>query len=385
MWQLVMRNIWQRRLRSLLTVLGIAVAVQVNLTVTGVISGYEADLHNQLSTLAGRIFVQRPTTGGSEMEEFPSASSSISNDLARELLNLDGIDKEASSAILYLPLASPPISGLPPALSAVGIEAGHEAAFLSDLEISTGQGKLQNPRSVILGQGAAEQLSLKDGSPVRPGDTVELLNQRFSVAGVLDAAPGLFDGMVLMDLGSAQALFERPESVSAVILTMGSVEDVDSVRAKIEALDSRLQTGSQEEVMDAAMEMMSVTEGFTSMINSAVYVVVFLFVTIVMIVGVMERQHDIGVLRAIGASRRTIFRMIAGESLTLSLAGMLLAWPFWVLIGAVLVGEFTSPADVILAAWLQMGLLALCVGVGASLIPAWRAVRVDPLEALRYS
>jgi putative ABC transport system permease protein len=332
MWQLVMRNLWQRRLRSLLTVLGIAVAVQVNLTVTGVISGYEADLQNQLSALAGRIFVQRPTTEGSEMEEFPSAGSSISNDLAQELLNLDGIDWEASSAILYLPLASPPISGLPPALSAVGTEAGHETAFLSDLEISAGQGKLQGPRSVILGQGAAEQLSPKDDVPAQPGDTIELLNQRFSVAGVLAAAPGLFDGMVLMDLDSAQALFERPESVSAVILTMESVADVDSIRAKIEAMDSRLQTGSQEEVMDAAMEMMSVTEGFTGMINSAVYVVVFLFVTIVMIVGVMERQHG----------RRDSDQMAEHQP----------------------AGDFHRS--------------------GASLLPAWKAVQVDPLEALRY-
>ncbi len=385
MWQLAMRNIWQRRLRSLLTVLGIAVAVQVNLTVTGVLSGYESDLQGQLGALAGRVFIQRPTAEGSEMEEFPSAGSSISNDLAQELLNLEGINRAASSAMLYLPLASPPISGLPPALSAIGIEAGHEVALLSDLEISAGEAVLHDAQSVILGQGAAAQFAASQDSPVKPGDTIELLDQRFTVSGVLDSAPGLFDGMVLMDLRSAQGLFERPRSVSAVILSMSNVEDIDPIRTEIEAMDSRLQTGSQEEVMDAAMEMMSVTEEFTGMINSAVYVVVFLFVTIVMIVGVMERQHDIGVLRAIGANRRTIFSMIASESLALSLAGTLLAWPIWGLIGAVLVGDFTSPADVILAAWLQMGFLALCVGVGASLLPAWRAVRVDPLEALRYS
>ena len=95
MWQMTLRNIWQRRLRSLLTILGIAVAVQVNLTVNGVISGYEYDLKNQMSALAGRVFVQRPTTDGSGMEEFPSAASSISDDLAQALLNLEGIDPAA--------------------------------------------------------------------------------------------------------------------------------------------------------------------------------------------------------------------------------------------------------------------------------------------------
>ncbi len=385
MWQLAVLNIGQRRLRSLLTVLGIAVAVQVNLTVTGVISGYESDLQGQLGALAGRVFVQRPTAEGSGMEEFPSAGSSLSTDLAQELLNLEGIHRAASSAIIYLPLASPPISGLPPALSAMGIERGHEAAILSDLEISVGQGVLQGPESVILGQGAMEQLTSQDGASLKPGDTIELLDRRLTVSGVLASAPGLFDGMVLMDLASAQSLFERPESVSAVIITVENVEDIGSIRAKIEGMDSRLQTGSQEEVMAAATEMMSVTEDFTGMINSAVYIVVFLFVTIVMIVGVMERQHDIGVLRAIGASRRTIFSLVAIESLSLSLVGTLLAWPIWGLIGAFLVGDFTGPGDVIFSAWMEMGLLALVVGIGASLLPAWRAVRVDPLEALRYS
>lgn len=385
MWQMTLRNIWQRRLRSLLTILGIAVAVQVNLTVNGVISGYESDLKNQMSALAGRVFVQRPTTDGSGMEEFPSAASSIADDLALALLNLEGIDAATSSAILYIPLASPPMSGLPPALSAVGIEPGHEKAFLCDLEIASGESILQDAQSVILGPGAADQYGPTEDQPAEPGDSIELLGQWFIVAGVLEAAPGLFDGMVMMDLGTAQALLERPGSVSAVILSVKDVENVDPIRTAVEKLDPRLQTGSQEEITAAALEMMDVTAEYTGMINSVVVVVVFLFVTIVMIVAVMERRRDIGVLRAIGAPRRTIFGIVASESLVLSIAGVLLAWPIWGLIGSFFVGEFVSPGDVILSAWLDMGMLALVVGVGASLIPAWRAVRVDPLEALQYS
>jgi putative ABC transport system permease protein len=385
MWQMTLRNIWQRRLRSLLTILGIAVAVQVNLTVSGVISGYEADLKGQMSALAGRVFVQRPTTDGSGMEEFPSAASSLTKELADAMLNLDGINEGTSSAILYIPLASPPMSGLPPALSAVGIEPGHEMAFLGDLEIAAGLGMLPDADSVILGPGAAAHFGPADDQSVEPGDSIELSGQRFSVVGVLDAAPGLFDGMVMMDLGTAQALFERPGSVSGVILSVENIENVAPMRTAVEALDPRLQTGSQEEIMAAALEMMDVTKAYTGMINSVVIAVVFLFVMIVMIVAVMERRRDIGVLRAIGAPRRTIFGIVASESLVLSISGVLLAWPIWGLIGAFFVGDFVSPGNVILSAWLDMALLALIVGIGASLIPAWRAVRVDPLEALQYS
>ncbi len=385
MWQMVIRNIWQRRLRSLLTILGIAVAVQVNLTVNGVISGYEADIKGQMSALAGRVFVQRPTRDGSGMEEFPSAASSITHDLADALLNLEGIDASASSAILYIPLASPPMTGLPPAVSAVGIEPGHETAFLGDLVIADGLGELQEAHSVILGQDAAAHYGPAADQSVKPGGSIELLGQRFTVAGILESAPGLFDGMVMMDLDTAQVLFERPGSVSAVILSVADAEIVDTVRTAAEAMDPRLQTGSQEEITEAALEMMSITADYTGMINSVVVVVVFLFVTIVMIVAVMERRRDIGVLRAIGAPRRTIFGIVVSESLVLSVSGVLLAWPIWGLIGAIFVGDFISPGDVIISAWLDMGMLAIVVGVGASLIPAWRAVQVDPLEAMQYS
>jgi putative ABC transport system permease protein len=385
MWQMVIRNIWQRRLRSLLTILGIAAAVQVNLTVNGVISGYEDDIKGQMRALAGRVFVQRPTRDGFGMEEFPSAASSITDNLADALLNLEGIDASVSSAILYIPLASPPMSGLPPAVSAVGIELGHEMAFLGDLAIADGVGEMQDAHSVILGQDAAAHYGPTTDRPVKPGESIELLGQRFYVAGILESAPGLFDGMVMMDLGTAQALFERPGSVSAVILSVADAANVDPVRTAAEAMDSRLQTGSQEEITEAALEMMSITADYTGMINSVVVVVVFLFVMIVMIVAVMERRRDIGVLRAIGAPRRTIFGIVVSESLVLSASGVLLAWPIWGLIGAIFVGDYISPGEVILSAWLDMGMLALVVGVGASLIPAWRAVRVDPLEAMQYS
>jgi ABC-type lipoprotein release transport system permease subunit len=384
MWDLVARNIWQRRLRSLLTVLGIAVAVQVYLTVSGILSSYQADLQDQLATLAGRVFVQRPMADGSGMEEFPSAASSIDAEPADRLLALEGVNRSVSSAILYLPLASPPMAGLPPASCAIGIEPGHEAAFLGDLQIVAGRAGLDGPRSVILGQAAAEQRGGEGGPPAAPGDTIDLLGTSFTVAGVLESAPGLFDGMVMMDLASAQALFERPGSVTAVVLTPDSVEGIPSIRAAVAAVDARLETGVQEEIVAAAVEMTSISDDYTGMIKSTVVAVIFLFVTIVMIVAVMEQQREIGILRAIGARRMVIFGMVALESLALSVAGALLAWPIWGLLSALLVGGLTSDGPVMLSAWAEMALLALFVGVVASILPAWRAVRVDPLESLQY-
>ncbi len=384
MWNVALRNLWQRRLRSLLTMLGVAVAVQLYLTISSIMASYELDLQGQLSAMAGRVFVQRPTADEGGLEEFPSPGSSIELEVARELLAIEGLDGAASSAILYVPLTRSPAPGLPPSTLALGIEPGHEEAFLGDLDVETGQKVLQGTDGVVLGRGAAEHYAAEDGSPAGCGDTIEILGRPLTVTGVLGRSPNLYRGMIMMDLSTAQDLFNRQGNVSAVILTAARVDDVPAVQAAVEARYPELEAAGQDDIAEDAREMLTTMDVFFDLINTTVVAVVFLFVTIVMFVAVMERRRDIGVLRAIGARRATVFGMVASESLALSLGGVILAWPIWALIGGLFIGEFASSPEVILSGWLEMGLLAIVVGVAASLVPAWRAVRVDPLEALRY-
>jgi ABC-type lipoprotein release transport system permease subunit len=384
MWYVALRNLWQRRLRSLLTMLGVAVAVQLYLTISSIIASYDLDLQAQLSAMGGRVFVQRPAADEGGLEEFPSPSSSIEAEVADELLELEGLDGAASSAILYVPLTRSPAPGLPPSTLALGIEPGHEEAFLADLDVESGQRALQGPDGVVLGRGAAEHYGAESGSPAACGDTIHILGRPFTVLGVLGRSPNLYRGVVMLDLSTAQELFNRRGTVSAVILAAARVDEVETIQAAVQERYPELEAADQEDIADDAREMLRTMDVFFDLINTTVVAVVFLFVTIVMFVAVMERRRDIGVLRAIGAGRIKVFRMVASESLLLSLGGVVLAWPIWALIGGLFIGEFASSSEVVLSGWLHMGLLAVVVGVGASLVPAWRAVQVDPLEALRY-
>ncbi|TET49479.1 MAG: ABC transporter permease [Anaerolineales bacterium] len=385
MWYLALRNLWQRRLRALLTVLGVAVAVQLFLTMSGIMTSYEVDLQRQLSTLAGKVFVQRPTAEEGVLDDFPAPSSSIEAGVALQLLEIDGVDRAASSAILYVPLSRSPAPNLPPTTLAVGIELGHEGAFLGDLEVDAGQLSLDGPDSVVLGQRAAEQYA-PEGSdgPAEPGDTIEVLGRSFTVVGVLESAPNLFTGMVMMELSSAQELFNRQGNVSAVILAATSVDDVPAIRAAVSASFPELEAASQDDIAAGAREMLAGMNIFFGMINSTVIVVAIVVVTIVMTVSVLEQRRNIGILRAIGARRGAIFSMVAGEALVLSLLGAICAWPLWALFSGMFIGDLLVSAEGLVSGWIQMLMLALVVGLFSSLLPAWRAVRVDPLEALRY-
>ncbi len=384
MWNVAFHNLLQRRMRSLLTMLGVAVAVQLYLTMSSIMISFELDLENQLSAMAGKVYVQRPTSEEAETEEFPSPSSSIEERVANELLALEGVNREASSAILYMPLTTSPAPGLPPSKLAMGIEAGHEDAFLGGIEVEQGVGVLESPNAVILGSAAAESYSSENQLPVGPGDSILVLGQEFAVVGVLGKSPNLFRGMVMMDLQTAQDLFNRQGNVSAVILHASAIDDLALVQTAVEMNYPDLKASGRADIVAEFRARLDSMEGFFDMINGTVVAVVFMFVTIVMFVAVMERRRDIGVLRAIGARKMTIFGMVASESLILSLGGAILAWPLWASIGSYFIGEFSSSPDVIFSGWLDMCLLVIFVGIGASLVPAWRAVRVDPLEALRY-
>lgn len=384
MWNVAFRNLLERRLRSLMTMLGVAVAVQLFLTMSSIEVSFELDLENQLSAMAGKVYVQRPTSEEAESEEFPSPSSSIEEDVANELLTLDGVDREASSAILYVPLTTAPAPGLPPSKLGLGIEAGHEVAFLGGIEVEQGVGVLNAPNSVILGSAAAELYSAEGKLPVGAGDSIEVLGQELEVVGVLGKSPNLYRGMVLMNLDMAQEIFNRRGNVSAVILSAETIGDLEKIQAKIGNKYPDLKSSGQADIVAEFHERRETMMGFFNMINGTTVAVVFMFVTIIMFVAVMERRRDIGVLRAIGASRMTIFGMIASESLILSSGGAILAWPIWAVLGRYFIGDLSSSPEVLFSGWMKMGLLVVIVGIGASLIPAWRAVRIDPLEALRY-
>ena len=104
LWDIALRNLWQRRRRSLLTVLGVAVAVQLYISMSSYMAIYDQDLQQQLSAFAGKVYVQRSVIREGEAETFPSPSSNIPAEVAAEVLSLDGLDRTTSSGVLFVPL-----------------------------------------------------------------------------------------------------------------------------------------------------------------------------------------------------------------------------------------------------------------------------------------
>jgi putative ABC transport system permease protein len=186
-----------------------------------------------------------------------------------------------------------------------------------------------------------------------------------------------------MPLSTAQAIFDRANYVSSVILTAARAEETQALKEEITSRFPSLSASTQDDMIKSAMAVINAMGMFMSLIEKSIVVVAIVIITIVVVVAVMEQRRDIGTLRAIGAKRWQIFIMVASESLVLSLLGAMTALPIAVFLNQWGMSEYNTLSGV-LQVWWQTIVVASIVGIVASILPAWQALRVDPLEALRY-
>jgi putative ABC transport system permease protein len=178
-----------------------------------------------------------------------------------------------------------------------------------------------------------------------------------------------------------------PASMSVVVRTVGEPQSVaQAVRQAVRSIDAD-QPLSQVRTMDALLEE-SVGQRRLAMLLLGLFAGIALLLASIGIYGVMsysvaQRSHEIGIRMALGAARAHVLRLVMGQGMTLVLIGLVLG-----VLGALLVTrllasqlfgvEPTDPATFSIVA------LVLCgVAVVATLVPALRATRVDPLVAVR--
>ena len=378
---LAFKHLWKHPVRSLLTILGVAVILQSHLVINGFKYSYEQDVQRQLSAFAGKVLVRQDTGDTLNAADFSLTGSSLEAETAQDLLALQGLDPQASSAVLMAPLARSLAPTIPVSILVVGIQPGHETAYLSGFQASEGSAALEGAYSAILGQSVAELLGPED-SPLAVGDSFELQGQTFQVVGLLESAPSLYNNTVLISLETAQEVFEHPGTVSAVILTAAQVDDTAQIQQAAQASFPGLLAISSQQMAASVDAIMVDIRTFSNLLTVTVAGVAVVIITIVVIVAVMEQRKEIGTLRAIGARRWRIFGLVAGQALALCLLGALLALP--IALAFLKWGMQWEKFDLIFIYWVRNLGWAALVGVLAALLPAWQAVRVDPLEALRY-
>jgi putative ABC transport system permease protein len=234
---------------------------------------------------------------------------------------------------------------------------------------------------MIIGRKAAESMGLE------VGDTFRIMDSAFRVVGIYETGQAVEESSGVVTLRDAQRLAGRPHQVSMYGIKLGDPDKVEEMLDYLDAHFPEIEVSLSSEFAESLPDM----ERMGTMIDQIVFMAVFLGgvgMLNTMLMSVLERTREIGVLRALGWRRRQVVGLILREAVILGVVGGVCG----ILLGMSLVLAIQQIPFVggMLEPYYGPGLLAqamiigLAAGVIGGLYPAWRATRMLPVEALRH-
>jgi putative ABC transport system permease protein len=370
-----------RRLRAGLSALGVAIGIAAMVAVLGISESSRSDLIATLDRLGTNLLRVAPgqTILGEEAELPEQAGPMIGRVGPVESVSaVEGVDVTVRRTD-FIPEEE--TGGISVAAADVNLLATLGATVRRGVYLNAATARYP---AVVLGSKAAERLGID-----RPGVRVWLGEQWFTVVGILDPvelAPDL-DSTALIGLPIAKQLFDAEGSASTIYVR-ANPDDLDDVRR---VLGATANPEHSEEVdvsrpSDALEARAAAKTAFTSLflgLGAVALLVGGVGIANVMVISVLERRSEIGLRRALGATKGHIRVQFVTESLILAGLGGVAG----VVLGTLITVAYASNRgwDAAIPWYVPIGGVAAAVAIGAvaGLYPAMRAARLAPTEALR--
>ena len=407
-WMIALRYLRARRAKSFVSVIagfsfaGIMLGVATLIVVMSVMNGFHLELMSKIIGINGHVFLQGVETPlndydavGKRLEQVPGVTLVIPM-----VEGAAGVSSPyQQSGALVRGIREADIKRLP------GIAGNVRRGTLEGFDTAGG---------VAIGAKMAEQLS------VRVGDTISVLTARgaatpFGVAPRIKAYPVVaifqigvseFDGIfVYMALNEAQAYFNREDEASVIEAFVEDPDDMDAMRVKLDKAVGRPMIMTDWRQRNRSFfEALKVERTVMFLILTLIILVAALNIISGMTMLVKDKGRDIAILRTMGATRGAVLRIFLVTGATIGASGTFAG----LLLGLVVAHNLEAvrqlinrsfglnvfdpnlyllsrlPSVVVVSDVVMVVALSLCLSLLATIYPAWRAAKLDPVEALRY-
>ncbi|MCW3096651.1 MAG: hypothetical protein JWL77_2269 [Chthonomonadaceae bacterium] len=383
---LAFKNAGRRKLRTGVTVSGVAIAIAALFSLLSFQRGYQTGMQNELERLGAHVLVVPkgcPYDAASIALHGASWPCYLKSEYLKRVAQTAGVamaapilmnavyDNSTGEQFVY--------QGAEPGLLAIKRSWHIDGSFP------------QQTRGTLLGAHIAAKLHLKVGSEYTlPG----LAGETGVVSGILAPTQGADDDFTYVPLADAQRIFKRPGQLTHILVRLSDPNDLDRVVSDLRGCDA----GMDMNVVPLA-HLFHTIQGLvnsTRTLLGCVAVVALLIagagVSNTVLMAVTERTREIGVMRAVGASPWDVFGLIWLETVQVCFVGGI-AGAALALLGAHGIESWMrdrlpfAPTETLIRP--EFGLLLACLtvalGLGslAGLLPAWRAARLSPIEAIR--
>ncbi|HEX5323745.1 MAG TPA: FtsX-like permease family protein [Capsulimonadaceae bacterium] len=385
--QLSLANLGRRRLRTLITVSGVALAAATMFCLITFQRGYQAGLKSELDKLGAHLLVVPkgcPYDAASialhgaswpcylKMFYLKTVRSTPHVAVAAPVLMNAVYDQKTGAQDVYC--------GVQPDILALKKEWRIDGAF---------PGK---PNDILVGSEMAKESHWHVGETVAMPGLDNPVNGR--ICGIIAPTQGADDLFIYMSLTDAQKVFHRPGQLTHILVRLDDPDNLDQVVNNLRGCDAGLQMNvvPLAHLFQTIQNLVNSTRLLLGCVALVALLAAAAGVSNTLFMAVVERTREIGVLRALGASRGDIFRLLCAESAMLTFAGAAVGIVAAIALGRSIEdwlrgrlpyapqGTLLHPEISVVAACL-IGSIAL--GCLAALTPAWRASRLSPALAVR--
>ena len=399
-WQVAWRFLREGRMQTLLIIVGVAAGVAVVAYISALIEGLQANTLAKTLGAQAHISLRAPEDLVAPAARLEAGTAMLSDTQPRAQRLRSVANWQALLPVLQ---ATPGVAAVSPMVSGAGLALRGEAALAIALmgvelerydrivnlrsKVVAGRASLQ-PGEAIIGRELAADLGLRVGDrlTLRTG----LVSDSARVTALVDlGVKDLNRRTVIVPLRAAQNLQGLPGGATHLDLT---VTDVWAAQALAESLRRQhpLRVESWQESNAQLVSALNAQSVSTTIIRAVVLVVVVLGIASVLVVSVVQKGREIGILRAMGATRGQMQRVFLLQGAVVGALGSLLG----IALAVALVWAFTTfvrgsdglplfAITVPVPTALRVALIATLCGVLAAVAPARRAAAMDPAQAIR--